>query len=337
MELSAGKFWGMRRLADASGFYKMLAADQRNPIIHPIAEKRGLKNAPYDEVVAVKEALVKALAPLTSAALLDPLYGYARPIAHLPAHSGLIVSLEHSTVADTPGGKKTSAIPDWSVAKIKRMGADAVKVLVWHRHDSAQDVRKHQLDFVKAAGVECRRHDIVFLLEVLVYPLPGEAPDPAKRAERVLAAIGDYASPEFGVDIYKLEAPTALSGVPDPDGADAAAGQALFDRMAKLVSRPWVMLSAGASAADFERLLTYAYRAGASGYLAGRAIWADAFAHFPDMVKMGVTLDASSVPYVRRINALTERLGCPWHKHPGWGGSVTLQHATPDFAKAYGA
>jgi len=36
-----------------------------------------------------------------------------------------------------------------------------------------------------------------------------------------------------------------------------------------------VMLSAGAAMAEFANVLRYAYRAGAHGFLAGRAIWWD--------------------------------------------------------------
>ena len=35
MELSPGKLWGMRRMADAHGRYKMTAVDQRPPIKNP--------------------------------------------------------------------------------------------------------------------------------------------------------------------------------------------------------------------------------------------------------------------------------------------------------------
>jgi tagatose 1,6-diphosphate aldolase len=335
MELSAGKFWGMRRLADAGGRFKMLAADQRAPLFGPIAAKRGTAQAPYDDVVAVKQALVKGLAPQASAVLLDPLYGYARPIADVPPGCGLILAYEHSVVEETPGGRKTRAIPDWSVAKIKRLGADAVKVLVWYRADAAPEVRRHQQDFVAAAGAACAAHDIVCLLEILIYPLPGESPDESRRSERVLAAIADFADPRFGVDIYKLEAPVALHAVPDPEGREAAAVQKQYDAMARLIARPWVMLSAGTSADDFARHLVYAYRAGASGYLAGRAIWAEAFAAFPDMAQMAAKLEGAARAYMERINALTDAQGARWTDHPGWGGTVTLAGAGPDFVRAY--
>ena len=45
MTISAGKYWGMRRMADASGRFKMTAVDQRPPIKNPIRAKRGTAEA----------------------------------------------------------------------------------------------------------------------------------------------------------------------------------------------------------------------------------------------------------------------------------------------------
>ena len=54
MQLSAGKLWGMRRMADANGIYKMTAVDQRPPIKGPIAKHLGVKDAPWDQVAKFK-------------------------------------------------------------------------------------------------------------------------------------------------------------------------------------------------------------------------------------------------------------------------------------------
>ena len=38
MQLTPGKLWGMRRMADENGLFKMTAVDQRPPIKNPIAK-----------------------------------------------------------------------------------------------------------------------------------------------------------------------------------------------------------------------------------------------------------------------------------------------------------
>jgi len=177
----------------------------------------------------------------------------------------------------------------------------------------------------------------VLLLELLIYPLPGE--DPAyvqqNRARLVLDSVRDFAAPEFGVDIYKLEPPAAHTGVPDPHGPQAAAVQALFDEMGAITPKPWVVLSAGAGPEDFARTLTYAYRAQASGYLCGRAIWQSAFEHFPDYAQMEAVLAKDARRYVAELNALTDQLALPWQQHPCWQGGVAMAEQGPAFAQAY--
>src|SRR5919199_1898836 len=326
MPLSAGKYLGLRRLADAPGRFKMVAIDQRTPLFGPIAAKRGTADVPYEDVVAVKERLAERLSPKASAMLLDPIYAFPRVLPIMDVRPGLMLSLEHSRVEDTPKGKLSRAIPGWSVEKIRRAGADAVKVLVWYRHDADPAVKRHQQDFVRAAGEACARFDIVHLLESLTYPLPGESAEQVagRRLELVLGAVADFADPGFRVDIYKLEAPGRLHAVPDPHGPEADAQQPRYDRMAGLVPKPWVLLSAGAGAEDFRRLLTYAYRAGASGYLCGRAIWQTAFAQFPDLAAMDRTLMAEAVLYLDEINGLTDRIAAPWTGHAGFASDAVV-------------
>jgi tagatose 1,6-diphosphate aldolase len=315
----------------------MLAIDQRAPLFGPIAAARGTKDAAFDDVARVKQLLARHLAPLSSAVLTDPHYGYSRPIAEIPPHKGLILSYEHHVTENTPGGRRSVPIPHWDVGAIRRIGADAVKVLVWHRHDAAPEVRAHQEAFVRAAGEACRAHDVTHLLEVLVYPLAGEdaAAFEARRTDLVIEAIRPFIAPEYGVDIFKLEPPGAIKGVPDPDGKEAAAQQAAYDRMAAMLPRPWVMLSAGAGMTDFVRSMRYACRAGASGYLAGRAIWADAFAHFPDLEAMDRALASESRRNLETLSELTDRAATPWHAHPAFRDGIAPEIAEGRFPEGY--
>ncbi|MBR3189382.1 tagatose 1,6-diphosphate aldolase [Bosea sp. (in: a-proteobacteria)] len=339
MKMSPGKLWRSRRLADKDGFWKMVAIDQRTPLFVPIAEKRGTKEPPREDVVEVKRLITKHLSPKASALLIDPLYGYANCINELPTDTGLIISYEHSITENTSKGRKSHPIPDWSVAKTRAVGGDACKVLAWYRPDADPEIIAHQQAFVQKAGEECAANDMVMLLELLIYPLPGEDPRAleAKREELVLASLEPFCDPKYRIDIYKVEPPGLVHNVPDPDSKDAASLQGAYDRMGKMLPRPWVMLSAGASAADFERSMNFAYRAGASGYLAGRAVWQDAFAHFPDYKAMEKGLAESSLAILDRLNDLTERKGTPWYRHSAFGGKVPEPDVQDAFPKGYAA
>lgn len=340
MEITPGKLWGLRRLADDGGRFKMLAMDQTGPIVNPIRQARGLDHAPFADVAAVKRMLATHLSPKASAVLIDPPLGYAPAIAGISPRKGLLVATEWATWEVTATGRKSCNIPGWDPAVIRKVGGDAVKVNLWYRHDVGAGVKAHQLAYLASVKADCRTNDIPFVLEFLTYPFPDEPAEAfaARRNELVLRSLADpeVMNPD-GVEVYKLEPPTEVLGVPDPEGPDAASVQARFNRMAGGIARPWVLLSAGATPEDFIKLLTYAYRAGASGYLAGRAIWAGAFRRFPDLQAMEAELRDSAPALMDELNALTDRMATPWQRHPCWGGEIAMAPAGPSFAPSYAA
>lgn len=343
MELTPGKWWGLRRIADKNGRFAMTAVDQRPPIKNLIAERRGASTPPYNDVCDVKALLVDVLGPHSSAVLLDPHYAYPAAIHLVPPTSGLILTLEDSGFDEQPDGRRSASIADWSVAKIKAAGGDAVKVLAWYRPDASTSVKNHQQEYVARIGEECRQYDIPFVFELLVYPLPSDTghttdytEQPAKRAEHVIESVTTFAAAEFGVDVFKLESPVQGSNVPQPNDPGAERAQRLFDDLGRAAGRPWVMLSAGVTQPQFTNILTMAYRSGASGYLAGRAIWWDAFQSFPDLAAMRSELEHGGVGYMAHINSLTSRQAMPWHQHPVFGPEgPTLMAAGPEFRAAY--
>ncbi len=337
MHLTPGKLWGLRRMADANGRFKMTAVDQRPPIKKPIAAHHGTAEAPYDDVARVKALLVETLQGESSAMLLDPHYAIPKAIDILDPSKGLIVTLEDSVFGERDGERLSSEIDAWSVGKIKRMGGDAVKVLAWYRPDAGAETCRHQQDFTKRIGEACARYDIPFLFELLVYPLPGDSDTTkdyvemsGKKADHVLGSVAEFAKPEYGIDVFKLESPVEAKAVPGVGNGDWEAVQKSFDELGRLAGRPWVMLSAGAGKGDFRNILTHAYRAGASGYLAGRAIWLDAFGHFPDWEAMRSGLQTDSVSYMQDLNRLTDAEALPFADHACYGGTGARFH--PDDA-----
>ncbi len=341
MHVSSGKLWSMRRLADDNGRFKMVAADQRPPIFSLVRQRKG-GEATYDEVASVKEALVDALSPAASAVLLDPIWAFPRCAARLDPRKGLLVTLEDHAFEETAGGRLSREIGDWSVGKIRRLGAEGVKVLAWYRPDGDPGVCERQQEFVERVGRACAANDICFLLELLVYPLPNEAGQTkdyiehsAKRPELVIRSLEAFADPRFGVDIFKLESPLAAADVPEPGTDGAAECQRWFDALGRAATRPWVMLSAGAEMQQFRRILSYAYRAGASGYLAGRAIWWKAAQAFPDLAAVDAGLRGEGLAYMNEINVLTDAMAKPWTDHPAFGDGIGLEYGGPDFYRQY--
>ncbi len=317
MQLTPGKLWGMRRMSSERGIFKMTAVDQRPPIKNPIAQYHGVENAPWEEVAKFKSMLVKTLQNESTAMLLDPHYAIPYGLDYLSPKKGLIVTLEDSIFNDSDEGRVSSDIDDWSVAKIKRMGGDAVKVLAWYRPDTGKTVLQAQQNYVKRIGDECARFDIPFLFELLVYPLPNDAYQTkdyiemkAKKSDHVLESVSEFAKPDYGVDVFKLESPVNAS---DADGSSEV--QSVFDEMGKIAGRPWVMLSAGAGKTEFRNVLKHAFSAGASGFLAGRAIWLEAFNAYPDWSRIQSELELDSVDYMSEICALADQYAQDWTQH----------------------
>jgi len=337
MQLTAGKLWGLRRMADSAGRFKMTAVDQRPPIKGPIAAHHGTRDAPWDQVAAFKTLLIETLQDQSTAMLLDPHYAVPMGLDVFSPAKGLIVTLEDSLFTETEGGRVSSEIDNWSVEKIKRMGGDAVKVLAWYRPDSSPEVCRAQQDFTKRIGEACATYDIPFLFELLVYPLAADAHQTkdyvemkGKKADDVLASVAEFAKPCYGVDVFKLESPVNAA---DADGSTAV--QDVFDEMGRIAGRPWVMLSAGAGKPEFKSVLEHAYKAGASGFLAGRAIWLDAFRAYPDWARMRYELEGESARYMADISALTDAQATPWFENPCFETRPSIAPADQTFRNNY--
>jgi tagatose 1,6-diphosphate aldolase len=344
MQISAGKLWCLRRLSDDRGFFKMTAVDQRPGVQALVRQRRGTDVASFEDVGEAKRVLIDMLSPHSSAMLLDPGFAYPYAAQYLDPRRGLLLTYEQWDCEETAGGRKTFGYPNWSVEKIKRLGADGVKLMLWWRPDASEEVKAHQRALVEQVGRDCRRHDIAFLLEPLLYPLGNEGQggkyeeDANKRPEMVVETAREFVDERYGIDIFKMESPIAANSVPDPDGAESAACQQWFDQLGQVIDRPWVMLSAGAAMEPFRRILAHAFRANASGYLAGRAIWWPSFeSTFPDWEAMRAGIARDGIPYARRLQDMLEATGQPWTACRAYKGGIELADAGPDFYARYPA
>ena len=102
--------------------------------------------------------------------------------------------------------------------------------------------------------------------------------------------------------------------------ADGSAGvQDLSDKIGRLAGCPWVMLSAVAGKAGFRMVLEHAFAASASGFLAGRAIWLDAFNHCPDWDAIKCDPTGGSADYTGTIAYLANTNAKDWRTHTSYG------------------
>jgi tagatose 1,6-diphosphate aldolase len=265
--LSLGKLRGLSQCSNENSVFNILALDHRQAVKKVFGDLPD----PYAEAVKFKRAVVKTLTPFSTAILLDPSIGVGPCIADksLPGRCGMIITVEASGY-EGPSHARISRLPaDWSCDRIKRIGASAVKLLVYYH--SRSETASAMKDLVAQVSSECKRLDAPLFLEVLTYsPNPdGKKLSPEEFTEGVVQAAADLTP--IGGDVYKAEFPVDVKAQPDPKKWEDACLS--LNQASKI---PWVLLSAGVDYPVFAQQTEAVCKAGASGILAGRAIWKEA-------------------------------------------------------------
>lgn len=335
--LTPGKWTGLKTLSDKHGCFRMMAIDQRGSMERALGKplKKDAKQVTYAEMALIKELITRVLSPLSTATLTDPIFGLPFSIAAIPREVGLLLALEATGYQESGDGKerRTTLLEGWSVEKIKRSGAAAVKLLLYHHPDCSQATLDHQYRVVRDVGAECRKHDILYLLELVGYPLKGTAADSPEFARQkpsiVARSAKEFAKPEYGVDILKLEFPAELkytkefAGKFDKKERPAAYALKDVEGFCKEVDAacqvPWVILSAGVDIDEFVENVKLAKAAGASGFLCGRAIWKEAVNCMPDVKAVEQFLETTGVANFRKCHEAL-RGARPWYEHRRFGG-----------------
>jgi tagatose 1,6-diphosphate aldolase len=310
MVLSIGKLSGLRRLADDRGIFCITAMDQRNSLKTLVNPKDPQSVSPA-QMTEIKIDLAATLSPHSTAVLLDPQYGAPQAIAAgaLNAHAGLLVTLEGDTPRRVGQGIITEIADGWSVEKLERMGGDAVKLLVRYRPDLPEAAAENRA-VVQEVSDQCRRWDIPFVLETVAYALSGQSPeDFAREKPRLVVQTARELSPLC--DLYKAEFPDNLSYEKDPTVLEQHCRE--LDQASAV---PWVILSAGADIGPFAQMVEIACKAGASGFLAGRAIWKN-YVAIPNSDERRAALEAKAVHNLGVITEVARRDARPWTEHRG--------------------
>lgn len=315
--LTIGKIRGLQQIADPGGILTMCAMDHRGSM-RTMIEGDDRQEVNDAEIVKRKLELCSALAQYASAVLLDPLFGAAQCISGgvLPRGTGLLVSIEASGYTGGKEYRLTELLDGWSVAKIKRMGASAVKILVYYRPDLKEMARK-QLDTIGRVAEECIKYDLPFLVEPVAYPVGSEINHPEEFArlkpELVIRTAQDITA--LPIDVLKSEFPADLRY--QKDEAELIKLCRQLDASTRV---PWVILSAGVDFALFHKQVEIACRAGASGFLGGRAIWQEAMS-MTDARERVNYLSTVGVDRLKRLVEIAQKYAVPWYQKLGLAGN----------------
>jgi tagatose 1,6-diphosphate aldolase len=302
--ISIGKLRGLQQCATPHGGFAVMALDHRNNLRHAF-QPDSPEPAGDLEITLFKGEVVEALAPVASAVLLDPELSAAQCIASqkLTGRTGLIVALEATGYVGDPQARQSQVLPGWGVAQAKRMGASAVKLLVYYHPDSPKAAEIETL--VQQVADECIEQELALFLEPLSYSL-----DPAKkkvapedRRRVVIETARRLIVP--GVDVLKAEFPLDISVE-----TDERVWREACTELSQVSSVPWILLSASVSYETYVRQVTVACQAGASGVAAGRAVWQEA-----PTLNVGAResfLRTTAADRMLRLTELVDALAKPW-------------------------
>ena len=301
-ELTPGRYRGLKcvSLAEADVF-GIVAFDQRGSYRSMMPP-----DADFSLLAQVKSEIIGALSREASAVLTDPVYGLSAAMG-MSGGCGLLLAVEKSGYAGETTARHTELLPGWTVEKIRKAGADAVKLMVYY-HPGSGALAERQQALISAVVSECHRWDLPVFLEPMSYSIQeGKAKDSpefaAERAQVVIETARQLS--RSGADALKLEFPLDIQYDSDENSWREACA-----RLSEAATVPWVLLSAGVDFERFERQARLACECGASGFLAGRAIWKEGAAMPPE--QRGAFLAGVARDRLLRLLEIAAEQARPW-------------------------
>ncbi|MCU1489107.1 MAG: hypothetical protein JWM85_512, partial [Acidimicrobiaceae bacterium] len=254
---------GLSALVRPGGGFAMLAMDQRESLRTYLEQAR---RAPVgdEEVVAFKRAALEDLGPASSGVLLDRDFGLPALAAagRRTLGGGLVLAADQ--LVQRPGGpvEATSLDPMVDEPLISSTGAVALKLLVIWR--AGEEERRARGKLIASFLDRCEELAVASLLEAVLDEEGRLAARAGASAEPWWAMARECA--DYRPAIYKTELPA---------GPEVSEDEVIWrcQVITEALACPWVLLSSGVEPDAFAGAVRAACDGGASGFLAGRAVW----------------------------------------------------------------
>ncbi len=298
-----GKYRHLAQCSTPAGHFNILAIDHRGSLLDNL-NQHAPKPLTDDEFTAFKQHVMRRLLPESSAVLADPEHGFGPGIASgvIGGQVGLLSPLEVTDYHLHPSRRLTNFIPNWNIAKIKRIGGSGVKLLLYYHPDA--DIAPQKGDLVQSLALECQVHDIPFFLEPIAYSLdPKQALTNAELRKVTVKMARTFS--KMGVDVLKLEFPLDVK-----QESNEAVWREALEGLNAACGVPWALLSAGVDYPTFRRQAELACQAGASGVIVGRAVWAEAVELQGDARDRFLATTARQ--RMKELADICARLATPW-------------------------
>ncbi|MFG1074476.1 sulfofructosephosphate aldolase [Salmonella enterica] len=282
----------IKDITRASGGFAMLAVDQREAMRLMFAAA-GAKTPVADSVLTdFKVNAAKILSPYASAVLLDQQFCYHQAVEQNAVAKSCAMIVAADDFIPGNGIPVDNVVIDKKInaQAVKRDGAKALKLLVlWRSDEDAQQ----RLDMVKEFNELCHSNGLLSIIEPVVRP--PRCGDKFDREQAIIDAARELG--DSGADLYKVEMPLYGKGT----RSDLLTAS---QRLNGHINMPWVILSSGVDEKLFPRAVRVAMEAGASGFLAGRAVWSSVIG-LPDTELM---LRDVSAPKLQRLGEIVDEM-----------------------------
>jgi len=286
----------LSKLSRKSGAFAMVAVDQREALRGMFAKYQSTPIS-NSQLTQFKVDVARELSPIASALLVDQEFGIDAIIEQgaLNSSCGLIAAAD--LLVGPPGGAATETEIDHDVdpIRMKKIGAVGLKFLILWRSDESAEKRSELVsDFNKL----CDAANLPSIIEIIVKP-PNDSSREFNREEELVSAAKEAS--KWKLDLYKAEVPFHGEG-------DLNKVRKNAERITDAIGKPWVVLSNGVKAEFFADAVKACSQGGASGFLAGRAVWAD----LVGSPNIPVALRNVAIPRLKKLSDVVDTYARPW-------------------------
>jgi sulfofructosephosphate aldolase len=280
----------LAEIARPTGGLAMLAVDQREALRLMFAASGAPTPVPDSALTEFKVAATRTLSPLASGVLVDRDFSLQAVVDANAVNPGCGLIVAADSFHPGNGIPVDTVTIDESIdpVAVRALGGVALKLLVLWREDEPAETRAEMVaEFVR----RCRLAGLLAIIEPVVRPSRrGSGFD---KESAILAAARELG--DTGADLYKGEMPRSGQG----------SDRELYDACRRLddaIAMPWVILSSGVEPDLFPGAVRQAVRAGANGFLAGRAVWSCTL----PMADKTTALADLALPRLRRLGDIVD-------------------------------
>jgi len=253
---------GYQQICGPNGLMMVVACDQRGGMRKVLADTEEARAAIGNDALGVVKAdIVRHLANKASCVLLDAVCAVPDVVDDgvLARDTALLIGLDASGWdTDGNGYRVSKLVPGVTARRVRELGGTGAKLMVYLRPDRPE-ANETNIAIIRDCIADFAVEDLLLVVEILTYWLDDESAEDYARVFPELIVESARISVDLGSKVLKL---------PFPGTAEAC-------RRISNLGVPWAVLSAGVDHETFVGQVATAMENGASGVIAGRALWKD--------------------------------------------------------------